>query len=500
MKQTATEYISSKGFEHKKQSGQLILKICPFCSDDKWHFYINSGEGGPYFCHKCNEKGNLWSLKKHMGDIQESIQPAFRKPAPKAPTQGIDVKYHNALLKNQKAMDYLKGRGINIDTIKRFKIGFAHKDNIDYIAIPHYRSDKLVNIKFRSLPPAKKTFRRIPDCKSVLFNGDCIKGQKEIFITEGEIDCISLIQAGIENAVSGTTGAGSFDPEWIDQFKPIQKIYEVYDADPKGQEGSRSLAKRLGYNRCFNILLPDGIDVNDYFNAGHDVFDFQKLVNRAQRFNLPGVISTHTAIELLKRESEKGQGNTGIQTPWSNINQLTKGFKPGDLIIITAPPKMGKTTFSQQIAIYMALNGYPVLFYCLEMRAERLMRKVIECQYRSENITPELIQKAESELSNLPLYFGHSFKKQKIEDVLKLIREAIQRYDLKLVVFDNIHFLIRSVSNVNEELGQAVQGFKLLAEEMEIPIIAIAQPRKRDLSGRDEIMRARFNDPSDYAL
>ena len=47
-----------------------------------------------------------------------------------------------------------------------------------------------------------------------------------------------------------------------------------------------------------------------------------------------------------------------------------------------------------------------------------------------------------------------------------------------------------SLTNVNEELGQAVQAFKLLAEEMEIPIMAIAQPRKRDASSRDEIMRA----------
>ncbi len=58
------------------------------------------------------------------------------------------------------------------------------------------------------------------------------------------------------------------------------------------------------------------------------------------------------------------------------------------------------------------------------------------------------------------------------------------------MVFDNLHFLIRSISNVNEELGLAVQGLKLLAEEMEIPILAIAQPRKREAGGRDEIMRA----------
>ena len=58
-----------------------------------------------------------------------------------------------------------------------------------------------------------------------------------------------------------------------------------------------------------------------------------------------------------------------------------------------------------------------------------------------------------------------------------------------MVVFDNVHFLIRGISNVNEELGQAVQGFKLLAEEMEIPIILIAQPRKRE-PGSQGIMTA----------
>ena len=73
---------------------------------------------------------------------------------------------------------------------------------------------------------------------------------------------------------------------------------------------------------------------------------------------------------------------------------------------------------------------------------------------------------------------------------MNLIREAIKRYDLQLVVFDNIHFLIRSILNVNEELGQAVQGFKLLAEEMEIPIMVIAQPRKMETGGRDRIMTA----------
>ena len=319
---------------------------------------------------------------------------------------------------------------------------------------------------------------------------DSLKGQREIFITEGEIDGISLIQAGMENVVSGTTGAGSFDPEWIDQLKALKRVYIVYDSDEKGQKGARSLAKRLGYNRCFNVELPEDQDVNDFFNNGHDIFDFQKLIQEAHRFDLPGVISINTAIDLLQREKSLNEAESGLLTPWENVNRIIKGFNPGDLIILSAPPKTGKTTWALNISTEQAFYGYPILFYCLEMRAERLVKKIIQSRYRRENLSDEDIRSAGKTFAGLPLYFAYSFKRQKLDDVLNLIREAIKRYDLKFVVFDNLHFLIRSVSNVNEELGQAVQGFKLLAEEMEIPIMVIAQPRKRELSGRDEIMRA----------
>ncbi len=124
------------------------------------------------------------------------------------------------------------------------------------------------------------------------------------------------------------------------------------------------------------------------------------------------------------------------------------------------------------------------------MRPERLVRKLIQAHWKRAFSSSEDIQRARNEFAGIPLYFAHSFRKEKLDDVLGLIRNAIKRYDLRLVVFDNLHFLIRSISNVNEELGQAVQGFKLLAEEMEIPIILIAQPRKRDTAGRDEVMRA----------
>lgn len=497
MLQTPVEFIRTQGLEHRQRAGQIIVKTCPICGDERWHFYMDPGEGGPWYCHKCGEKGNLITLRKHMGDDQirtegrETVRPAFAKAkTTKKPDQGLAEKLHQALLKDPQAVAYVEGRGITRVTAERFKLGLDVANGGRWLSIPHFQSRELVNIKFRSLPPAEKTFRRIAGCPSILFNGNCLKGQTEAFVCEGELDAITLIQAGNENTVSGSTGAGSFDPAWIDQLKHLKRIYLVYDADTKGQEGARALARRLGFNRCFNVQLPEGMDVNEYFQAGHDVFQFQALVNQARPFDLPGVVSVETGIDLLRRELQAGKADTGIMTPWPNVNALIRGFKPGDLIILTAPPKIGKTSFALDICRHQALAGLPALVFCLEMRPERLAKKLIQAHYRKELLTLEDLQRADNELVGLPLYFGHSFKKQALGDVLGLIKEAVQRYDLGFVVFDNLHFLIRSVSNVNEELGQAVQGFKLLAEEMEIPIMAIAQPRKRDVGGRDEVMGA----------
>ena len=115
-----------------------------------------------------------------------------------------------------------------------------------WLTIPHFVKGELVNIKSRSLPPAEKTFRRIAGCPSVLFNADALEDQEEIYLTEGEIDAVTLWDQGIKNVVGVTTGAGSFDPEWIDQLKPVKKIYLCYDPDEPGQKGAREVARRFG--------------------------------------------------------------------------------------------------------------------------------------------------------------------------------------------------------------------------------------------------------------
>ncbi|MGV8057877.1 MAG: DnaB-like helicase C-terminal domain-containing protein [Smithellaceae bacterium] len=503
---TAIEYIQSKGIAYKLQSGQAVLN-CFFCGDTKGHLYIDQQDGA-FFCQKCNERGNLITLQKHFGDYHKdthrmnrplrqaniAVKPAFEDQGKHCPTLDDNkaTEANQRLLTDSAAMEYITiTRGLNIETVKAFNIGLQiDTDGKQWLTIPHYEKGKLINIKSRSLPPAEKTFRRVKDCRSILFNADALEIYKDqIFITEGEIDALTLWNHGIKNVVGVTTGAGSFDPAWIDALKAIKKIILCYDPDEPGQKGAKEAARRLGYDRCFNVVLPDGKDINEYFQAGADIYnDFQTLVNEARQFDIAGVMSFDNGLIKFKEDLQRPGQSSGLKTGWPSLDRIIKtGFMPGELIVLSAPPKIGKSTLALQIVSYNSLLDIPELFFCLEMRPMKTIQKITQSHIKSEEVGMMEIEQTRIDFKGKPLYLGYCFQKPTLESIIETIKAAIRRYGLRLVVFDHLHFLCRSINNQVQEVGLAVQAFKFLAEELETPVILIAQPRKLQA---DSIMTA----------
>lgn len=466
-----TNYLLAKGFEITRNRANS----CPFCEFEGKVLTISPNDE-TYYCHVCNAKGNLATLKTHYNDQDNPNLKSFKeivgkKEYKKPPADQAEV-YHKALLENSVAIDYLMKRGLKAATIKYFKLGHLKEKNDEWITIPYYEDGNLVNFKFRSLPPGKK-FKTIADAKSILFNQDALNNGKEVVITEGEMDAIMVWQSGIKNVVSVTNGADSFQTSWIDMLQDKEKIYLWYDNDDAGRKGRNKVIERLGIERCW-VIEEEGIkDANEYFMC-NEKYD----LTQAKQIPIDNIL--HFWDSVFKIFEHEQEITSEIQTPWKNVDKLLGVIQAGDLITLSAVPKTGKTTMALNIATYNALKGLPVLVYCLEMRPERLAKKVIESEgmLSKDNFSREKALKVAERIYEMPLYFGYNYKNIEPEIVFQTIRAAVKRFGLKLVIFDNLHYMVRSLAHVTAEVGKITRDFKLIAEEMRIPLILIAQPRK----------------------
>lgn len=493
-------YISEKGWKYTLEGFNYKIQTCIFCQNSKGNFEIQKDKGF-YKTWCCGEQGSFYDLRKSQGDLKGD-QVGISRAVDDEPTitdekkdllTGSAMNFHNKIYVRQEALQYLKGRGFTDKTIRHFKLGCQKKNGTYWLTIPHFENEKAVNIKYRTIPPADKKWRQEDGGKKVLFNSDVIDQHDSIIITEGELKTVALWQMGFENSVSLTGGVQNFRPEWFDRLEKVRKVYICMDADPAGVKGAEELAMRLGPERCYNVVLDAGKDPDDYFfTQGKTAEDFQALLKKAKLYNIRNLISANEAFSILQAEMETEDENKvhGLMTPWDEVNKLTRGFKPGELIVLGAPPKVGKTTFALDIALYQAAINNPVLFFCIEMGATRIVRKMT-CnlmQVEDQFLEADDVAGARYKLRRHPIYLADRVRRGiEPEEIFDSIKLAYRRYGLKFVVFDNLHFLVRSTDKLREEIGQVSQGFKLLAEELRIPIMLIVHPRKLN---RNRIMTA----------
>ncbi|MDA8215112.1 MAG: toprim domain-containing protein [Nitrospiraceae bacterium] len=474
------EILQRFGIQFKEQSGQIII-CCPYCEDSKYHLYIDPAKN-VYYCHKCNSKGNWYRLLKQLNPSSAIVPFHTQQKVFRHPTADYIQACHKKLMGQAgvKAIDYLYSRCFSLQAIQDLQLGLESKDGKDWLVIPYLMDGKTANVKYRTIPPAGKEFRRWKEGESILFNQDCLEEKfNEIFMVEGELDAIALFSQGYRNVVATTIGAGGFKPEWVDMLADIPRINIIYDSDEAGQRGAKEIARRLGLDRCFNVLLPVK-DVNDFFMSGGDKVEFETLISKAEPFEVDNIINFHRAVTNLKIQHSKVDNPDALKPHWPSVAKLTGAFEPGDLVTLSAIPKTGKSTFALNIVHRFIQKDIPCLFYCLEMRPERLAKKIIQMEmFCSESeLTPQKIDAAYLRLSDKPLYFGYNYKKCTLDIVTDTIRQGIKRYGFKFIVFDNLHYLSRSITNQVQEVSLISKTFKLLAEEMQVPIMLIAQPRK----------------------
>ena len=491
-KERVEEYLVFKKWNFKVENEELIVEQCPVCIDSKFRFSIHSTMG-VYQCFKCAERGNLFTLKKAMGDLQ----------ALKTQTEevwGEDIHYdlipledveklHQQLLTDEYAKSWVYGRGLADDAIKAFRLGLDIRPNGRHLVFPYYRGGQCINLKYRTLPPLEKGFTWKPKCEKPLYNIDVIdnKDIKDVIVFEGEIDLITATMMGYPNACGLPNGVDTFDHTHWDALIKKDKIWLVLDPDVAGRKGVKTIANRLGADRCFDVRIPNGMDPNDLLMKYGYVEGKKRLdacITDAKSFGASSVVSLYSALDELKAHIlTGGQVESGYASPWASVNRVLGPIGCGEVILVLAIPKTGKTTFCLQWLYWLAeRHEVPSLMFCLEMPLWRLSQSLVS----HVNLSPrDKLSTIDVEITHLktkgkPLFFGEKPKEWNFEKVRDVIGYAVQRHGVKVVCFDNFHLLCREVENSNQEQAKMSAQFKQMASEFDIAILLVVQPRKLD--------------------
>ncbi len=185
----------------------------------------------------------------------------------------------------------------------------------------------------------------------------------------------------------------------------------------------------------------------------------------------------------------------GIATGFNDVDDITLGLKPSDLIIIASRPSMGKTTFATNIVENIEISGRKsIAFYSLELSSENILMRMLSSiteitlrNFRIGRLSSDdfktLISKVES-IKNLPIQFFDS-PTISISKICEQCKRICNTEGLDLVIIDDIQLLaMNEQSNREDAISEIAHKLKLLAVELNIPIIVISQ-LNRDLERRD---------------
>jgi replicative DNA helicase len=195
----------------------------------------------------------------------------------------------------------------------------------------------------------------------------------------------------------------------------------------------------------------------------------------------------HTELDKLHRLSLEHTALTGTPSGFKDLDEVTGGFQPGNLVIIAARPSMGKSALVCNIAENASIqHRAPVALFSLEMSETELAQRFVASQARikgdelrkgrvAENKWPKIMD-ASQRLARAPLFIDDSSDIGLLEIRAKARRLA-QQHGLGLIVVDYLQLLRADgrIENRVEQIGQMSRGLKVLARELECPVIALSQ-------------------------
>jgi replicative DNA helicase len=192
-------------------------------------------------------------------------------------------------------------------------------------------------------------------------------------------------------------------------------------------------------------------------------------------------------MERIEALAASGQTITGVASGFKDLDEMTSGFQPADLIIVAARPSMGKTAFTLNIAQHAAIEDkVPVAFFSLEMSKESLVQRMLTSEaridaqrlrkgmLRDDDITR--LARAAGILSSAPVWIDDT-PGITILEMRSKARRLKAESGIGMVIVDYLQLMQGPAGSESrqQEVSQISRGLKALAKELNVPVIALSQ-------------------------
>lgn len=483
---------SKLGADTKRKGDELFFTWCPYChgdGHDKDTFSVNLTTG-LYKCFRsgCDRHGHFVQLARDFGyPLDMGDTPRKYRELPQRP---LKVK--------EQAVRYLEGRGISRGVTERYHIS-TRKDNENVLVFPFYDENHTLRfVKYRKTDFDKERDKNKEWCEKdtmpILFGMDQCQDFSCLVITEGQIDSLSVTEAGIPNAVSVPNGARGFTWiencwDWVSKFPEVV----VFGDCERGKitlvdELSRRLRCKLRVVRQEDYLGEK--DANAILQR-YGPEALRQAVHNAQ------VLPVNHVVRLADVESVDLNDLERIRTGFSNLDRVVDGFFMGQLVLLTGKRGEGKSTLMGQLMAEALNQGYKVLAYSGELPGYQFKRWLDFQLAGPQNVlttynvySDPRYNLGEDTVERLNrwyydsafLYDNNSLNGDEYESLLETIEKTIQRYGVKLVCVDNLMTAIDVASADNQYVQQSqfVRSLKQIAVRYNVVVLLVAHPKKTD--------------------
>ena len=334
------------------------------------------------------------------------------------------------------------------------------------------------------------------------------------------ISCMMLDESACENALLALTREHFLDEDCARAFSAIQIAHK------QGFEvGLQSVSSIVDVDFIPKLVeiyccLPTAANFEVYLKTLQEEYrnrqfvnDFSEIVERAKQGDESIIAEAQQALYKYTKEIDSGLkpirnfiaeainklGNQdkGIPTGFYDLDKTIRGLCKGDMIIVAGRPSMGKSSFVANVATNVALNGYVVCYFSLEMTSVSIVQRMIfgmighseqEILYDMKSDNPVVAPKvfdAQPKIEDMKFYLNESTSVTVNKIILECKKVAALEGKVDLIVIDYLGLIQSEIKSAtrNQEVAEISHSIKRLAKDLDVPVILVSQ-LNRNSEGR----------------